>query len=128
MKKILLVILVIIIGILFAKNEYISWRTAAITTTANYATATDTEISCKEYIRKHIHIENTGVTNSMYYSVMGYASKDDTDPTAYVTDVSIAASDYDDVYIANSAFYKMVVRVKNNAGATTCYISVIMSP
>jgi len=122
MKKFMTIMFILIIGILFAANVHFSSEVGPITTTASYATSTDTEIATMVYGKNFILIENTG-SESMYISAWGYAYNGSSYYEEFLTDKSIAASGDYTIALANTVYSKIIIRQKSNSGSTTSYIS-----
>ena len=128
MKKKILIGLLLVVSLMFAVQSNLTFESDTITTTAAYATTTDYEINCQEYEDKFIHIKNVGASNSMYFKAWGYAYNKSDYYEEFIDETSIAASGTYNIKLSNTAYNKIVIRVKNNAGATTCKISVNLVP
>lgn len=91
------------------------------TTTASYVTAVDIDMRGRESGVGVIY--NTGVTNTMFYKVLGeYAKYAKGELNEIVAETSLAVKDGvgdRDFFRLENAYARILVQVKNNAGATT---------
>jgi len=93
-------------------------KSATGTTTGSYVNAM--QLAIAPIKSTSFVIANTGVTNTMFYKVLVYRNNDDiTYPEEYVPETSIGTSSQDEVDLMEYGISKVIVQVKNNAGATT---------
>lgn len=128
MKKrllVVLIVLVIFIGSLFAIRDYYS-NTFTVTSTSAYVASE--AIEGAGYVHKYILIENTGSSYAVLYKAWGYPSLTSSYYEEFVAETSIAAAGEDTIKLANTAYAKVVLQFKWVTGATTSVVTYNMTP
>ena len=116
MKKIGLVLLVMVAGILIAAVA-VQHATVTGTTTASYVKALDAP--CADWEDLYFIIQNTGSDSTMYYKAWGYALNGGTLYEEFIAETSIDTTGQDLIKISNTAYANIEIYVKDNSGHTT---------
>jgi len=125
MKRIMIVLFIIIATMAYGKRTFESEYWTG-TTTADYVE--QQYIPTQEYQQAFIIIHNSSGSETMYYKIYGYAHNGATYYEEFVTEISIAAGASETIKIANTAYSKMIIYVKQNSGAGTFEISYNVKP
>ena len=124
-KLVIILILMVLLSSVYATKSHDSNKWVG-TTTSDYVSQQD--ILTQDYKQAFIIIHNSSATATMYYKIYGYANNGATFYEEVVAETSIAVSTSETIKIANTAYSKMVILVKQNSAAGAFEISYNLKP